>query len=530
MGGGLIQLIAYGAQDVYLTGNPQITFWKIVYRRCTNFSMESIEQTFSGVADFGSKVECNIARKGDLIGKMYLVADLPALAVQVSGSAAGTTSGTVRLTFNYTNLTAGMQSRSGTNNQPDYSAAWTEHVGHALIDEVTVSIGGQEIDKHYGLWLEIWNDLTQTAEKEYGYDKMVGEAKREELPFNAVEKRTLHIPLQFWFNRNPGLAIPLIALQYHDVNISLKLRDFDSLAIVVYNKGNTTSIGNAQGIRIQHQNAKNKINPSTYVNIVPGDEREAKLSNCQLWVDYVYLDTDERRRFAQKNHEYLIDQLQFTATEEIPFVNDVSNHTYNLGYNHPVKELIWVVRDENYRAVKGIGEKNGWFNFGYNTYSATPSGDASTDTYIAPTLYSADAPEGTRGTVANGRSSDWLANTYTTKFILNGHDRLAPRPSSYYRLVQPYQHHTKVPDGHVYNYSFSIKPEEHQPSGTLNFSRIDSSEMVYSIIGPPSAPTGKDGGMAGNNSLEVGLTLHVFARNYNVLRVTSGMGGLAFAN
>ena len=120
---GLLQLVAYGAQDVYLTGNPQVTFWKVVYRRCTNFAMESIEQTFSGVADFGSKVECNIARKGDLIGRMYLVADLPALAVQVSGSATNTQSGKVRLTFKYTNLTAGMQSRSGTNKQPDYSAA-----------------------------------------------------------------------------------------------------------------------------------------------------------------------------------------------------------------------------------------------------------------------------------------------------------------------------------------------------------------------------------------------------------------------
>ena len=205
-----MQLVAYGAQDIYLTGNPQITFFKVVYRRHTNFSMESIEQTFNGTPDFGRKVVCTISRNGDLIHRVYLQVELPSVKSEAS----------------------------------DYFR-WVNWVGHALIKNVEVEIGGQRIDKHYGDWLHIWNELTQTAGKQRGYASMVGNVDRLFRPVSnntsagantgtspqevaaqqgVMPRTTLFIPLQFWFCRNPGLALPLIALQYHEVKINLEFR------------------------------------------------------------------------------------------------------------------------------------------------------------------------------------------------------------------------------------------------------------------------------------------------------------------
>ena len=283
MGGGLMQLVAYGAQDIYLTGNPQITFFKVVYRRHTNFSMESIEQTFNGTADFGKKVTCTISRNGDLIHRVYLQVSLP----QVRAANAAT------------------------------SFRWVNWLGHALVKNVEVEIGGQRIDKHYGDWLHIWNELTQTAGHQAGYANMVGNVPRltqtvmgaagtsaldrEECDEAAcTPATTLYIPLQFWFCRNPGLALPLIALQYHEVKINLEFR----AASECYWVGGSTQT----------------LSPSTI-----------SLTSASLYVDYIYLDTDERRRFAQVSHEYLIEQLQFTGDES---VNSVSNKI-KLNFNHP---------------------------------------------------------------------------------------------------------------------------------------------------------------------------------------------------
>ena len=227
-----MQLVAYGAQDIYLTGNPQITFWKLVYRRNTNFAIESIEQTFAGAVDFGNRVTCSISRNGDLISKMYLVATLPALTVQEAASPIATPGDAAVLEYTIGNLTAGITNVIGTNSAQSMhsvSAAWTEHVGHALIDEVIVEIGGQLIDKHYGVWLEIWNELTLSSEKEEGMDELIGPKQRHQLPMSAKNERIIHVPLQFWFNRNPGLALPLIALQYHEVKIIIQVERIESI-------------------------------------------------------------------------------------------------------------------------------------------------------------------------------------------------------------------------------------------------------------------------------------------------------------
>ena len=376
MGGGLLQLVAYGAQDVYLTGNPQITFFKVVYRRHTNFSIESIQQTFNGNAGMGQRVTCQISRNGDLVHKVYLEAD-----VKVEGA-----------------LGADEKYKS---------------LGHRIIKQVELEIGGQMIDRQYGEWMYIWNELSLPYGKKDGFERMI----QNEVGTNTTH--TVYVPLEFWFCRNIGLALPLIALQYHEVKINLTF--------------NST------------------------VSADPNDPKISEINNVVLWADYIFLDTDERRRFAQLSHEYLIEQVQIGGGEEIGASSEIKS---KLSFNHPVKELIWVVAPRS-----------------------------STDT-------------------------NWTLFESTTKFKLqlNGNDRFSERDAKYFTYVQPYQHHENIPhDKNIHVYSFALKPEEHQPSGTLNMSRIDTATALIT------------GGSTGG-------TFRMYAVNYNVLRILSGMGGLAYSN
>jgi len=457
MGGGLMQLVAYGAQDVYLTGNPQITFFKVIYRRHTNFSVEQIRQTFSGesASGVGGRVIANISRNGDLVNKTYLV--LPPM----------TDPGRI---------------------SPDY--------GHAIIDYVEVEIGGQVIDRHYGHFMEAWAELTEPnptgsvgnlrgvsigalqrlqnntyidTENQSPRDSQIIDNKFTlfqrmacaggvdiNVKYNSESlghyshvpttiAQELSIPLRFWFCKDPGLALPLISLQYHEVNIIFQFQPC-----------------------LQHDKP-------------------------ELWCDYIYLDTDERRRFAQVSHEYLIEQLQLNTFEVVSGENTM---ICNLHFNHPVKELIWVNLNSDY-----------WGKF----INEMPAESA---------FWSLCKPVSTH--------KECLLK-------LNGHDRFEKRSMDHFTRTQPYQHHTsfgldrfKVLNIITYGesqflnpisdtigvYSFCLKPEEHQPSGTCNFSRIDTVQLI----------------ITGDISVEFGSTLQVYAINYNVLRIMSGMGGLAYSN
>ena len=429
-----MQLVAYGAQDIYLTGNPQITFFKVVYRRHTNFSMEAIKQTFNGQVNKGSStVTATISRNGDLVGRLWLDCLLD------RDTLTGATS--------YAN--------------------WTNNTGHALVKECEIEIGGQRIDRHYSQWLDVWNELTDHDESEWtGLNKHAAKdsyLKSGGKGSTGEQKTRLYVPLQFWFCRNPGLALPLIALQYHEVKVKLTTRA-------------VTDLVNADGL------------------ITSGS---VKAPTVELWADYIYLDTDERRRFAQVSHEYLIEQVQREQ--------GAMSSSQKLNFNHPVKELIWVVQDNavatsvatgqsNADATKNLpgsgsamGHGNDWFN-----YQST-----------------ANAAENTK--YLNGQKSYEYFNTMNLQ--LNGHDRFAKRDATYFRTCQPLQAGHKVPSKHIYCYSFALKPEEHQPSGTCNFSRIDNAKMVFT-----------------NEYTNHASTLSVYAVNYNVLRIMSGMGGLAYSN
>ena len=382
MGGGLMQLVAYGAQDIYLTGNPQITFFKVVYRRHTNFSMEAIEQTFSGGSSGTSaRQTATISRNGDLVHRMYL---------------------------EFT-VTAGT---ADTDTNP----------GHTAIDNIELEIGGQRIDRQHGHWMEAWVELTEPNDAALIGDSATAGTGTKFQNLAKAGGVIAHgsnvcvVPLQFWFCRNPGLALPLIALQYHEVKVI--------------------------------------VNWSALVVSAGG----------KLYADYIYLDTDERRRFAQVSHEYLIEQVQHQAVSS-------NQSDITLNFNHPVKELVWV---------------------------------GTTDP-------------------ATGRRTAMNATACLLK--LNGHDRFSSRPLSYFTQTQVWQHHTGTPVAcdtmpgaagagnasvdEIAVYSFALKPEEHQPSGTCNFSRIDNAQLKLT---------------------SQSQNLNVYAVNYNVLRIMSGMGGLAYSN
>jgi hypothetical protein len=427
MGGGLMQLVAIGAQDMHLTGNPQISFFKVVYRRHTNFSMESIEQSFNGTAKPGNRVTCTISRNGDLVSNIWLEITLPELAPADVGN------------VNYVNS-----------------------IGHALIEYVELEIGGQRIDKHYGEWLDIWSELTLPEEKRNGFKEMVG---RRDVGFQGdLESNKLYIPMQFFFCRNPGLALPLIALQYHEVKLNIKFRDSSHLLRKI-------------------------VSGSTITSTI-------EFVETKLFVDYVYLDTEERQRFAQMSHEYLIEQLQHTGPESL------KSDQVRLNFNHPVKELVWVVR----------GADSELLDFGHANRDAV----GNTVTKITNTMYPVSMDANVGDYMDLGYSNTQTDQFTDAKLQLNGHDRFTTRDASYFRLIQPYQHHTRIPNKHIYCYSFALNPEAHQPSGTCNFSRLDNVTLYLKDLKTKNDANGGE--------------LLVYAVSNNILRITSGMGGLAYSN
>ena len=416
MAGGLMQLVAYGAQDVYLTGNPKVTFFQAVYRRHTNFAMENIEQTINGTAADSGRVSVTVARNGDLVADMYVE----------------------------------MESEVNLSLSTD-AAASNEWVAERAIKDVELSIGGQRIDKHYQTWWRLYSELYLDASKKTTWGKMT----------TGIDGAKVYLPLIFFFNRNPGLALPLIALQYHEVRL-----DFDLTAEI-----------------------------SSY----------AVASSFKVYANYIYLDTEERRRFAQKGHEYLIEQVQHTGTDTL----SSGSNQKRLSFNHPVKELVWCLS----QSAKTL---NSMWNFTKNVAAGQPQLTTDIGALVAEAQIAADLGNCPRihntGGAATTFDEDAASNMTDMKLVLNGQDRFKEQGSKYFNSVQPFNHHSGSPMPGVYSYSFALKPEEHQPTGTCNFSRIDNAQVAINAG-------------AGTNT-----TLNMFAVNYNVLRIQSGMGGLAFSN
>jgi len=618
-----MQLVAYGAQDVYLTGNPQITFFKVVYRRHTNFSMEMDELALDNARP-GNTYNLQVLRNGDLATKMYLRLRTPALSGGTTTSFAPFNSDPIQNT----------------------KVAWVRRLGHACIKSFKVQIGGTDIDKHVGVWLDLWYELTHTVTQERGYQRMIGDVPElttltstsSTTSVTLIDEYTMYIPMQFWFNRNPGLALPLIALQYHEVRVQVELEELTKLIVWT---GST---------------APNYSVVSGFVN-------------SGLMVDYIYLDSEERRRFAQVGHEYLIEQVQFPGNDSInATMSNSITHKTKLQFNHPCKELIWAYRVGAYNGEgnKTASSARGRFlcysntdnwsaavdyaaaNLAYGTlvpaggtvptsatsasaftltsalgakasvtqqhtvttpagkyvyYSITITNSSSAvipsttpfatpitnpmslssvnlldslarDDTITPnaliicsvTMSSASASTISTNIAVTGHqltlrdvsvpTKDYTDYRYTAgaslnpwdvaviqpsnyglrldgagnpvksgNIQLNGQDRFDVVDGAYFNYVQPAQHHTRTPADGVNVYSFGLHPEQHQPSGTANLSRIDTTMLNLTLSDPYRA--GKSFPVL---NFVTDSIFYVFAVNYNILRVMSGMAGLAYAN
>ena len=437
-GGGLLQLVAQGKQDIFLTGNPQISFFKMVYRRHTNFAIESQPMYFDGTANFGQRISCLIPRRGDLLGRVYIDVLLPHLTLQ------------------------------DLSNTP---VSYVNAIGNALIQEITFEVGEQEIDKQTGEWMEIWQQLTTPAGQRDGLNAMVGRVDGysvpDLIPGPLGEGLRLYIPLQFFFCRNPGLYLPLLALQYHPIRINITLAPLQGLFYT------TELLTNAK--------CTTQVNP-------------AHITSMMLWGDYVYLDIEERRRFVSQSQEYLIDQVQYTPLMAVPAAQN--QITIQTDFNHPVKEFLFVARRDF------MNQTHEPFN--YSSLATNEPCPASLAPYFLP------------GQVRTDLIS-------AAKLQLDGYDRFQLRDAPYFRLVQPYEHHTTTPvQNYIYTYSLALRPEDAQPTGTLNASRIDAvnwqitmNQLLYQPDATPPINRGP-------------CTIRIYAINYNVFRVVNGFGGILF--
>ncbi len=565
MTGGLIEIVTYGSQDLYLTGTPEITFFKVVYRRHTNFSMESVRVKFDDTVGFGLTSSITIPKVGDLAHKMYLEIILPRIDLKRDDfnnnlkeafDEATTNYGiltefmsvnrrayveaheiciaennnniddlkdkinivfddpnvqdvidnfkdllinTPNIPFLYDEISMKSIAENDTSNDitilcdalkvginksiktqkfffndfknkrtahldainKNIKFAWVERIGHAIIDEIEVKIGGQKVDRHWGDWINIWYELTANRDMENIYFKMIGNVDELTTLNREVKPRyKLRIPLQFWFNRYSGLSLPLVALEYHDVTMHIKFRKLEDVAYIEDGK---------------------KVFVSETMDKLFLDEISSELNiniNATLLIDYIYLDAAERRKFAQSSHEYLIDQLQLLELSNVtqPVLHCVLNN-----FVHPSKEIIWVAQQRRFVQNFTGHHKNQWDN-----YSLTE------ENRINPIIFS------------------------TIDF--HGYTRVPRLSGNYYNYVQPYQHHYTTPSDGINTYSFSLYPEEHQPSGSANFSRL-SRVLLTLEFAKILFPEGEEGEI---------LDIRVYTRSTNILRILSGMAGTAF--
>lgn len=595
MAGGLINIVSYGSSDLYLTGSPQITFFKMVYRRHTNFSVESIYVDVEDELTFGSESEVIVPPVGDAIHKGYLEILLPEFAIKRSDIGITTTTSTSDLdqklenynkviefmelntkayrtayaniyAENITTLTvvesaleqfsddtfvdgsSGLTSKSsiiedyntllattsgltiGSSNlysildsirndivngatvekdtllerldraiansikvqgyffeltladkdvvadsiSENVKFAWVKRLGHVIIDYIDVFIGGEKIDRHYGLWMDIWYELTGNRDQSDIYAKMIGDV--DELTTfdrNTKPSYRLQIPLNFWFNRHNGLSFPLVALQYSDLVFNIKLKDISKCCYM--------------------ERLVDSGNNELFISLEDVWDDGGYILDSRMMLDYVYMERNERKKFAQSSHEYLID-----VTQHMRFKNITNGRTQiQLDFRHPCKELIWVAqKDEIIR----------------NTTSFTQTHN---DVYA--------------------KSADKEINPFNTSYLsFNGYSRVDKFGGNYFNYYQAMRHRNTPADG-INLYSFGLFPEEHQPSGTCNLSKIPGVKMRFTFdddfftyklseVRPDITPGSEE-----DLTMTTAVTIHVFAISYNILRIIGGFGGLAYS-
>ena len=571
MTGGLIQIATYGNKDLFLTGNPEITFFKTIYKRYTNFSIESKKIPFNTNINFGQLCTVTIPKNADLVHKMHLEITLPEININnynttiinntnlnisknnyniiknfmivniesyrnaykeyLPGNIVSSEEliNEIKSTFNNTNFNKAIDTElyssstdellnmltnyyngdgtiaynklinismlsiidkySDTNNKYEVmnslnialnesislekhffdiylqekknyeidsknniKFAWVNNIGTSLIDYVEIDIGGKIIDRHYGTWLNIWHELTESEYKNDIYNKMIGNiTELTSFDKNTKPSYTLLVPLHFWFNKHNGLAFPLVSLQYQDMSLNIKFRKLSECSYI-----DEKSI-----IKIN-----NSITNFTLDDLVY--ENKLKLE-CSISIDYIYIDSNERKLFSRSNHEYLIEQIQYEIFNDI----NTSNISIKLTFLHSCKEFIWVIQKNKYITNLNDNTKLQWDNYSLNdNYTGNP--------FI------------------------------NSKLSFNGYDRTINMDGKYSNYLQPLIYHSKRPKDGINLYSFCLTPENYQPSGYCNTSRLTDVSMHFNI--------NKD---IFNDNNEA--TLKIFAVNYNILRIKNGI-------
>lgn len=530
MTAGLLQLVAKDVEDMYLVSQPQITFFKVLYRRHTMFAIESLQQDFSNPANFGNTVTCTLSKTGDLVNTVTVYVEIPAIPPFID-----------QLT--------GKEDRFK-------KMAWVRNLGYALIQEVSIEIGGELIDKQYGEWMYIWQEVSQSQELD-GIDKMIGNIPEIYKMTNGKESYALYIPLKFWFCLNPGSSIPIVALQ-SDVKINITFRNFQECVtvgptnyieiledIITFKPGDyieqTVNGESIYGyvidfdyltrrlyyIKIVSPSASERnfrslqevapatiLNNPDYANNIPYRiynsltatyctpkpntvevvldatvQPTPTFGRAFLYVDYVYLDSAERARFVKNSHEYLITQLIYNR---YPQVNS-ANVRMRLSLKNLCKAMYWVSQLDS---IVGPNTINDRFNF--------------TTSHIR-------YPDG----------SFYGVNPVKEAVIqLNGENRFSPREGYYFNLYQPYEHQTRGPETGINMYSFCLFPESHQPSGTLNASMINDISLVMSLQNNAKflSPLAQGNLISTKNT----VTIKNYTLTYNILRIAFSIAGLAY--
>ena len=460
----LTQIAATGSADRHLTHDPDTTFWRFKYAKHTPFALEAIEQNFQGSVSFGTSTQVTLNRTGDLIYYMYVVVDLPGIVAGTSDCGTGLNYPVVDQCdpcgdgpTPYLSCST-CTSTTTEDEDPDQDAdcdfdsctgiegpycLWINAIGQYIVERACLSIGGQQINALYNTYLFMWEEvagkpgkrLTEMIGKRYTTAQLVEDSKFD---------RRLYVPLPWWFARSSGNALPLTSLQFHGVQVNVC---FANLINCVQRNCTTTVPVRASDCAVL----------------------SSSMLAASLLTTYVYLDIEERDRFATGQFEQLVHQLQrYTTT------TNQNQIRMQLNFNHPIIELIWAVRRECQEL------KNNWFNFG---------GEHGQDPITFVSLR------------------------------LNNNSRFNSCEGRYFRLVQPYENHSLIPDSFVYSYSFALHPESAHPTGSINASRIDNIEMILDL----QVPSSTDPNTTGNR------TIIVYARNWNVLRFREGLGGVTYA-
>ena len=568
MTGGTLQLTKYGAQNAYLNGNPQMTYFKTVYKRHTNFSMEILRLDFEGTQNIANDVEtqlkCKITRNGDLINKIYFCINLP-------------------------NIYSAhfFDDENGADTGINAEFAWIPNIGCQIIKKCTLSIGGNKISEVYGQWIEIYHEIFLDTSGKNNFDNMIGHQSDLFMPshngWNAgiypssslnptlnknpassdiylsafkknsflqppsIHGRKLYVPIPFWFTTNPGLALPLIALQYHEITLEFECRPILELYTIIETKSNGSVPKGARTAptTAQHHHIGNFITGVPSTNFSKNNNLDDGPLNIQGWnmdthllVNYIFLDNDERRKFSNNNHEYLIEQVY-----RQDFTGVIGTQTLKLQFQHPVKYLVWCGQRND--VARKLNRHNNYTNWeeefippGTNAYINLLGLDSENP------LYYKFGPDG--NLIYDNVSNDYktldgdedgnialLPTKFNFRFwqedvikssrlLFDGVERYSSRDSTFFRYVQQYQHNIKTADkSGIYMYSFALDPSRYQPSGCCNMSRISNLQLELEMCDiMPNA----------NNFDTYDFNVFVYAVNYNLLRVVGGMAGLAFSN